>query len=71
MSNISEKEIAAKGRIKGKLEELMPKGTVVDDVLLDKVAGGLSDEGFLSEILQFDQSLADAKPYPGGLGKSK
>ena len=68
---MSEKEIAAKGRIKGKLEELMPKGSVVDDALLDKVAGGLSEEAFLSQISNIKLIMADAKPYPGGLGKKK
>lgn len=71
MGNMSEKEIAAKGRIKGKLEELMPKGSVVDDALLDKVAGGLSEEAFLSQISNIKLIMADAKPYPGGLGGTK
>ncbi|MBR0397658.1 MAG: hypothetical protein IJI10_05235 [Eubacterium sp.] len=71
MSNLSEKELVAKGKIKGKLEELMPKGTVVDDALLEKVAGGLSEEAFLSQMAGLGLIVADAKPYPGGLGSGK
>ncbi|MBQ9061471.1 MAG: hypothetical protein IJ121_01395 [Eubacterium sp.] len=71
MSNLSEKELAVKGKIKGKLEELMPKGAVVDDALLEKVAGGLSEEAFLSQMAGLGLIVADAKTYPGGLGGGK